>query len=361
MNIVNCTLSNNSATGFGSISRGGGIFNQGGTVNITNSTLSKNSGQNGGSGAFNNPGGTTNIKSSIVALNMVGPGPDLSGTFTAQGFNLIGKNDGAVASFPAGNPNGNNDIVGTSVSPIDPKLDPNGLQNNGGSTLTVALQSDSPALDKGTSNGSTGHLTTDQRGVGFVRTVDDPSIANAAGGDGTDIGAFELGAHIDVVSRKIHGASPRDISLPVSGTPGIECRTGGASGDHQVRMTFPVSVTVDAVSVTSIDGIATATKSVSNQLVIIDLHNVTNAQTLLITLTNLSDGTNTNYLSFSMGVLLGDVTGNGSVSASDVSQTKLTVGQAVDASNFRGDVSVNGVINSSDVSTVKLQSGTALP
>jgi CSLREA domain-containing protein len=33
-------------------------------------------------------------------------------------------------------------------------------------------------------------LTTDQRG--FARTVDNTSITNASGGDGTDIGAFEL-------------------------------------------------------------------------------------------------------------------------------------------------------------------------
>ena len=50
----------------------------------------------------------------------------------------------------------------------------------------------SPAIDKGTSNGLTGHLTTDQRGAGFPRTFDDPATPNATGGDGTDIGAFEL-------------------------------------------------------------------------------------------------------------------------------------------------------------------------
>ena len=49
------------------------------------------------------------------------------------------------------------------------------------------------------------------------------------------------------------------------------------------------------------------------------------------------------------------------VNATDVSQTKLKSGQAVDTSNFREDVTVNGTINSSDVSTVKLKSGTALP
>ena len=62
-----------------------------------------------------------------------------------------------------------------------------------------------------------------------------------------------------------------------------------------------------------------------------------------------------------MGLLNGDTTGNGSVNASDVSQTKARSGQPVDATNFRNDVTVNGSINASDVSLVKTQSGTALP
>jgi hypothetical protein len=66
-------------------------------------------------------------------------------------------------------------------------------------------------------------------------------------------------------------------------------------------------------------------------------------------------------MSLSQWVLLGDTSGNGTVNATDVSQTKLKSGQTVDASNFRQNVTINGVINSSDVSTVKLKSGTALP
>jgi dockerin type I repeat protein len=62
-----------------------------------------------------------------------------------------------------------------------------------------------------------------------------------------------------------------------------------------------------------------------------------------------------------MGVLVGDTTGNGSVNATDVSQTKLQSGQPVTGSNIRNDINVNGSINATDVSSVKLKSGTALP
>ena len=62
-----------------------------------------------------------------------------------------------------------------------------------------------------------------------------------------------------------------------------------------------------------------------------------------------------------MGILLGDTSGNATVNASDVSQTKSKSGQPIDATNFRTDVTVNGSINASDVSLVKSKSGTALP
>jgi hypothetical protein len=48
----------------------------------------------------------------------------------------------------------------TSRNNTNPKLDPNGLQNNGGLTDTIALESTSPAIDQGNSP----NFTTDQRG-----------------------------------------------------------------------------------------------------------------------------------------------------------------------------------------------------
>src|SRR5205085_9066003 len=131
-------------------------------------------------------------KSTIIALNLggissSGESPDVSGAFASHGFNLIGKKDGSTG-FTA-----TTDKKGTIASPLNPKLDVKGLRDNGGPTQTVALQSGSPAIDKGTSIGLTGTLTTDQRG--FARTVDNTSITNATRGDGTDIGAFEFRAH----------------------------------------------------------------------------------------------------------------------------------------------------------------------
>jgi hypothetical protein len=165
---------------------GGGILNiSTGTVNVTGSTLSGNSADLNYGGIFNNTG-TANVRNTIIAGNTAGSsGPDVSGAFTSQGHNLIGKNDGSTG-FPAGNPNLNNDLVGTNAAPLDPLLDP--LDNNGGPTQTHALQLCSPAINAGdncvTQNPGclATSLTTDQRGPGFRRNF----------GGTVDIGAFEL-------------------------------------------------------------------------------------------------------------------------------------------------------------------------
>ena len=166
------------------------------------------------------------------------------------------------------------------------------------------------------------------------------------------------------VSRKTHGGvGDFDVSLPLTGTPGVECRAGqGAGGtDHQMVVTFANPVTVGSASVTSGTGSVVGSPVVSGNVVTINLTGVTNAQTIMVTLSNVSDGVNTGNVVVPMSVLLGDTSGNGAVTGTDVSQDKLQSGQPVTASNFREDVIVNGAINGTDVSAVKLKSGTALP
>jgi hypothetical protein len=77
----------------------------------------------------------------------LGSGPDLSGAFRSQGFNLIGQADGS-AGFTNGS---KSDLPGSVEAPMNPLLGP--LQMNGGPTPTHALHPGSPAIDQGSSFG----------------------------------------------------------------------------------------------------------------------------------------------------------------------------------------------------------------
>jgi len=166
-------------------------------------------------------------------------------------------------------------------------------------------------------------------------------------------------APIGAVSRKTHGSvGDFDIDLPLSGQPGIECRTGGPSGNYKVVVTFAAPVTVGSATC---GGNPAAGVNANGSVVTVDCTGVPNAQTINIALSNVSDGTNTVNVSIPMGVLAGDTTNNRAVNSSDIAQTQSQSGQSVTNANFREDVTVNGLINSSDIAFVQAHSGTGLP
>ena len=164
-----------------------------------------------------------------------------------------------------------------------------------------------------------------------------------------------------VVSQKTHGnAGTFDVNLPSSGSPGIECRSGGANNNYTIVFTFANNVSVQSANATKGTGSVTNFTVVGN-IATVNLTGVTNAQTITVTLAGVSDGTNASDVEAAMSVLIGDTTANGAVNSSDIAQTQSQAGQAVTATNAREDVTVNGAINSSDIALVQSQSGTALP
>ena len=178
MIISNCTISGNSvrANGFCDYGPnpvtmyGGGILNYG-NLQITSSTITHNSASsgNGPSGGGIYSSGDTTTDSSIIALNSAPTGPDFTGGAALQsmGYNIIGNDaDAIISSKPT-------DQIGTPAAPIDPLLGP--LANNGGLTLTYALQTGSPAID----HGDPAAPPQDQRGYGRMGVP--------------DVGAFEYG------------------------------------------------------------------------------------------------------------------------------------------------------------------------
>ena len=188
LTITNSTFSGNSATG----GSGAGVFNGGTTLTITNSTFSGNSANNGsGAGVFNN-GGPLTITNSTFSGNSAtgGFGAAIKNNNVASQVtlrNTIVANSIGAGSCNGGITNGGNNIddgttcgwgtASGSRSSTNPLL--GALANNGGPTQTFALLTSSPAIDGVTFSAPNGAPSTDQRGVARPQGVR------------YDIGAFE--------------------------------------------------------------------------------------------------------------------------------------------------------------------------
>jgi hypothetical protein len=170
-----------------------------------------------------------------------------------------------------------------------------------------------------------------------------------------------------VVSRKTHGtAGAFDINLPLTGSAGVECRRGGVNGDHQVVFTFASAVTLSGATVTPEAGMSGSmagapSLSPDGRTVTLSLTNVTNAQTVAITLSGVSNGTSTNDVAVPMSLLVGDTNADRAVNSGDALQTRSRSGGATDSTNFRSDVNTDGAVNSGDTSIVRARSGNFLP
>ena len=120
--------------------------------------------------------------------------PDAADAFLVSN-SLIGRNNGTgLVSTQGAVADANGNLIGgaTPQTALNPQLGP--LQNNGGPTLTHAILSGSPAIDRGSNaaaidvtNGNVA-LTTDQRGVAFARILDGDHLGAAI----VDMGAVEF-------------------------------------------------------------------------------------------------------------------------------------------------------------------------
>ncbi|MGH8460479.1 MAG: choice-of-anchor Q domain-containing protein [Stenotrophobium sp.] len=168
---ANATLTNSTVSGNYGVQYGGGLaFNAGSghtTVTLTNSTVANNTASVGGDGVAGNQGtgsAVLNATNSIItgaAHNACNTSPITSGS-----NNLITDTTCGTKTLV------NNSATTLGALNLGP------LGNNGGPTQTIALLPGSVAIDAGTSNGAP---ATDQRG------------ALRPQGAGFDIGAYELG------------------------------------------------------------------------------------------------------------------------------------------------------------------------
>ena len=174
----NCTIAGNDVATTGSTASA--LFQVTGTMLHENCTVAANIGAN----AIEIAGGAFSMGNTLVAGNTLTVGGaaanQIKGAVTSLGYNLIGA---APNMTLTGTTTGNQLDVANAL------LDPDGLALNGGPTRTIALMTGSPAIDKGLLQGG---VTTDQRGRS--RPFDVSGITSATGGDGSDIGAFEVNA-----------------------------------------------------------------------------------------------------------------------------------------------------------------------
>ncbi|HVT81157.1 MAG TPA: choice-of-anchor D domain-containing protein, partial [Phycisphaerae bacterium] len=297
MTLSGVWLANNSVTGSGTASGGGGISNIAGVLSITASTLSANSASGVGGGAIDNAngtlsitnttiygnatsavgaggalrmqgnsavtvlsstiynnsanalrggisinGGTLSIGNSIVAGNLPLTGNDLqiiSGAVSSLGFNYIGASGNLTNGA-------NHDQVGTTAARLVPSLGPLASLTPGAvPTLAPQNGSSGTLLDAGSAVG----LAFDANGQS--RVFDDLAVSNAAGSDGTDIGAVEMGPRIAITDNAAPVTNGSASPATTNGTDfGSVVQNGGS-----VTQTFTVTntgqrtLTLGAVSV----------------------------------------------------------------------------------------------------------------
>src|SRR5207249_5516643 len=178
---------------------------------------------------------------------------------------------------------------------------------------------------------------------------DCPSSASGAIARATEFEVFTSTPTIgpSAVSRKTHGgAGTFDVNLPLSGTVGIECRSGQPNtGNHTIVVTFPTTIT--AVASATCAGNA-ATTSIAGNAVTVNCSSVPNAQTIAINLLSVNGAINYGNVSIPMGVLLGDANATRGVDGNDVSAVQAHTRQTTDSTNFRSDVNATGGIDGND-------------
>ncbi|WP_170134747.1 choice-of-anchor Q domain-containing protein, partial [Marinirhabdus gelatinilytica] len=152
--IMRSTISSNDAA-----ANGGGITNDGASLDLNAVTVGANTAGGTGGGIQSNT--STSLKNTLVALNTASSGTDVSGTFTSNDYNLIGTDD--EGAFPE---------QANDIEEVDPMLGP--LQNNGGTTETHELLVGSQAYN----SGDPADLFDDQIGQSVFEGI-------------RDIGAFE--------------------------------------------------------------------------------------------------------------------------------------------------------------------------
>jgi hypothetical protein len=187
---------------------------------------------------------------------------------------------------------------------------------------------------------------------------------------GSEYGDFAMGMVGNFVNgspQLFEGGSIKQgfkIMLPINGESGIEDRSGQPGGTYTITMTFNeniasvarASASCGKVESTSIDG-ATLTINLTK------VSGSCNASHITVTANDVKDsaGVNLGTACITVGLLLGDVNGDGVVDSADIDIVNSQIGQTTNEENFRSDINNDGVISGPDLRIVTQHQGTYLP
>lgn len=210
------TMTNTTVTGNTGTADGGGVFQFNGTqLHLRNATVAGNTGN-----VRRSAGATGSAVNSIVASPSSGANCTLNGTTWAPSSGNFSSSADAAADGCA--------FGSTSLTGTDPLL--GSLADNGGPTQTMALGTGSPARDAGSADGSLCPVT-DQRGRPR------PTDGNGDGTAACDAGAFEA-AGVEPPAQQQPppgGAPPPVIPVPPGDTAAPGLTIGGASRQTPLR------------------------------------------------------------------------------------------------------------------------------
>ncbi len=219
LDLTNVTVSGNTAAS-------GGAIRTSNTISVTNSTIAFNTGTTSIGGIHTSGTGNAVLKNTILANNT---GGNADSSLTSAGYNI--DSDGTANISYTG------DLSGTIPEPLDPLLGL--LQDNGGFTPTHAITVASPAYNAGT---TTGAPVTDQRGE-----TRDASV---------DMGAFEVTLNGSMVVTAAADTYIDNIAAGLnygSSTSLVVDQSGGGIGNRRTLLRFdfgsiPVGATINGAS-----------------------------------------------------------------------------------------------------------------
>ncbi len=182
LTVSGTTFNNNRATGSADDNGGGALYNDGGTLTVSNSTVTGNGADNDNGSALLNGAGTSMLVNVTIYANEGNALVNATGTVNLANSIVAANGTDCVGPISTnGSPNLDGDGSCSGTITADPMVGM--LANNGGKSATLALLDGSPAIDAG-DNGLCAAAPVngvDQRGVSRPQ------------GAACDLGAYEAG------------------------------------------------------------------------------------------------------------------------------------------------------------------------